>query len=171
MLAPRLLVCSLLLGSASFALADRPPKPIKKPPTAWKMGGTSVSLIPDEEHVKAALVAAVEPKGWKVNVVSMSTACVWDGSFSEVSRGEEKYEVFFKRPWAKPDEACNPKDAHGPADSFYDEPTTTRDYDKKAEVVVWVAPKLGLYGKKETPEQKAKMTAEAKVLFAEIFKK
>jgi hypothetical protein len=165
----RLVACSFLLGISPLAFADGPPKPLKKPDTAWKMGGKSISKVSDEE-ITSALTTAVSGEGYKVGTVDSSTACVWEGRFIEVSKNGERYEVYFKRPWAQPNEECNPKEATGPADDPVSK-NATREYDPKGAVVAWVAPKLGMYGKQETPEQIAKMTSEAKTLFAAIFKK
>ena len=165
----RTLILAGLLAWPTTTLADKPPKPIKKPATAWKIGAVGLSKITDEQ-VAAGLTAALADKGYQVGEVNASTACVWEGRFTTVSKGDEKYEVYFKRPWARPDEACEPKDARGPGDDAFDD-TVTRVYDPKAEVVLWVAPSFGLHGKQETPEQRARMIAEAKVLFEVVFKR
>lgn len=158
-------VAIAIVSLASVAGAGgKPPRPVRKPPTSLKLGGISLSKITNEEFDKA-VSETLTPLGYKASSVSESTACVWEGRFTSITKDNSRFFLMFMRPWAQPDEACNPKDARGPDELAEREPA--RLYDKKAEVAVYLSPNID---GTTTPEQKAQLEKDAKLLFDALIK-
>lgn len=161
----RALVVSSSLLLASSALA-KPPKPIKKPPTEWKLAGKSLSTI-DNDDLEQAIKSIVTPLGYTSARVSDSTACVWEGKLVSIKKGASEFSFFLKRPWAAPDDDCNPQDARGPASESISGKNVGA-YDKKAEVSVSISPNID---GTTTPEQKEQLAKDSKQLFEALVKK